>query len=215
MRLFITTVVAALAVAGVASAQTTPAAKPATAPGQYVSVSAGLAGSSDYHYKLIPGYDLKGDVDSGVQGEIAWGTQVDGGWRVQLALGYRTQDSKTTITGLSGSYDDAKIKTVILAADAYYDFPVKGPVKPYLGAGVGVAGVKFDDGVLDDKGSGLALRAMAGASYQITPTIALFAEGRYEHIGSLKVEVEYGTTTSKSTVNLSSFGGLAGVRFGF
>lgn len=216
MRLFITTAAAALAIAGAASAQTAPAAKPAAQPtsGQYIAVSAGLAGSSDYHYTLVPGYELKGDVDSGAQLQVAWGTQLNDTWRVELGFGYRKQDVTSTVAGLTGQYD-GDVETMSLDINGYYDFPVKGPVKPYVGAGFGVAGVKFDDGALDDKGSGLALRALAGASYQINPRVALFVEGRYEHVGSLKVEVEAFSTTTKSTINMSSFGGLAGVRFGF
>lgn len=217
MRLFITTAAAALALAGAASAQTAPAAaKPPPQPtsGQYIAVSAGFSGASDYDYTLIPGYDLEADVDGALVGGLAWGSHLNNNWRVELGVTYRQQDVTSTVTGLTGAYE-GKVKTFTLDANAYYDFPVAGPVKPYVGAGLGVAGVKFDDGALDDKGSGLVLRAIAGASYQISPTVALFAEGRYEHIGSMKVEAEYAGSTEKSTINMSNFGGMAGVRFGF
>jgi opacity protein-like surface antigen len=216
MRLFITTTAAALAIAGAASAQVAPAAKPAARPtsGQYIAVSGGFVGSSDYDYKVIPGYKLEADVDSGFQGSVAWGQQLSDTWRVELGAGYRKQDVSSQIAGFAVS-DDGKVSAISLDINAYYDFPIKGPFKPYVGAGFGVAGVKFDDGLLDDKGSGLALRAMAGASYQVSPTLAVFAEGRYERIGSLKVKVEYLGSSTKSTIDMSSFGALAGVRFGF
>ena len=169
MRLFITTAVAAVAIAGAASAQTAPAAKPApqATSGQYISVSGGLIGKTDYDYRFANGDSMKADVDAGAQGAVAWGSSF-GAWRGEMALGYRSQkvDGELTIPGLGRyrTYGD-KVTTLSLDLNGYYDFPVAGPVRPYLGAGVGVAQVNIDDGVLDDKGDGLTLQGMAGVRF--------------------------------------------------
>jgi len=214
MRLFITTAVAALTVAGVASAQDAKSAPAAASRGQYISVAGGFVGKSDYDYKLVPGFKLDADVDAGAQGAVAWGSTLSNNWRVELGLTYRSQDVDGVVVP-SSVRTNGKAKTLTLDINGYYDFPVSGPVKPYLGAGAGVASVKIDDGVLDDKGSALALRAIAGASVQVSPRVALFAEGRYERIGSLKIEVTSGATTTKSTLDMSGPSALVGVRFGF
>ncbi|MBC7669805.1 MAG: porin family protein [Gemmatimonadaceae bacterium] len=215
MRLFITTTVAALAIAGAASAQDAKPAKASAAKGQYISVAGGFVGKSDYDYTLLPGYKLKADADTAAQGVLAWGTQLEGNWRVELALGYHSQDVEAVVVPNINVKSTGSVKTLTLDMNAYYDLPVKGPVKPYVGVGFGAASVKFDDGLLDDRGSGLALPAMAGASVAITPAMSLFAEGRYERVGSMKVEVTAGATKTKSSIDMSGPSALVGVRFGF
>jgi len=218
MRLFITTAVAAFALAGVASAQETkPAAKaPASAGGQYVSIAGGVIGSTDFDYNYA-GPTVASEADAGAQGVIAWGASLGPNWRAELAGGYRSQKLETTYSGgtLHLTWDGGKAQVVSVDINAYYDFPVKGKVKPYLGAGIGVASVKIDDGILDDRGDALTLQAIAGASVEVSPKVSLFAEGRYQRVGPVKVEITSGSSKTESEFDLSSFGGLVGVRFSF
>jgi len=217
MRLFIGAAVAALAFAGAASAQDAKPAKP-TAPAttQYVSIAGGYIGKSDYDFNFAGGR-VEGEADAGVQVAVAWGTALQGNWRVELAGGYRSQDAASTIYSGMFAVSPEGDKAQILSADinAYYDFPVSGPVKPYLGAGIGAASVKLDDGVLDDTGSALTLQAIAGGSVAVSPTISLFAEARYQRVGPIRVETTTSLGDRKSKFDLSSAGALVGVRFGF
>lgn len=220
MRLLITTAVAALAITGAAAAQTAPAAKPPSraTSGQYISVSGGLAGKTDYDYKFANGYKFDADVDAGAQGALAWGASLGNNWRAEIALGYRSQkvDGVLTTTGNSKfDVDGSKVSTFSVDINGYYDFPVSGPVKPYLGAGIGVAQVKIDDGLLDDKGDALTLQGMAGASFAVSPTISLFAEGRAQYTGSIKIKTTSSSGDLNSHLNMTGVGGLVGVRFGF
>lgn len=223
MRLFITTAAAALAMAGAASAQTagTPPA-PAAAPaaptsGQYISISGGLIGKTDYDYGFANGWSVDGDVKSGAQGAVAWGSSIGANWRGEIALGYRSQKVDSTLTSNVGVFTatDGKVKALSLDLNGYYDFPVSGPVKPYLGAGVGVAQVKIDDGLLDDKGDALTLQAMAGASVAVSPRISLFAEGRYQYTGSIKVKTTSPSGERNQKLNMTGAGALVGARFAF
>ncbi|MBI1685862.1 outer membrane protein [Caulobacter hibisci] len=216
MRLFITTAVAALAFAGAASAQDAKPAKASAARSQYISVAGGVIGKSDYDYDFTGG-SVTADLDAGAQGVVAWGATVGANWRAELAVGYRNQklDSTVRIPPYTYTLGGDKAQTVTLDINAYYDFPVSGPVKPYLGAGIGVASVKIDDGLLDDRGDALSLQAIAGASWAVSPTVSLFAEGRFQRVGPVKVKVSNGFSETKSDFDLSSAGGLVGVRFGF
>jgi opacity protein-like surface antigen len=215
MRLFIGAAVAALAFAGAASAQD---AKPAAASAatQYVSIAGGYIGKSDYDYGFAGGR-VEGEADAGVQLAVAWGSALQGNWRVELAGGYRTQDAASTVRvgAITAAAEGDKAQVLSADINAYYDFPVSGPVKPYLGAGIGAASVKLDDGVLDDTGSALTLQAIAGASVAVSPTVSLFAEARYQRVGPIRVETTTALGERKSKFDLSSAGALVGVRFGF
>jgi opacity protein-like surface antigen len=215
--------VAALALAGAAAAQTAgpppaPAAAPAApASGQYISVSGGLIGKTDYDYGFANGWSVDGDVKSGAQGAVAWGSSIGANWRGEIALGYRSQKVDSTLTSNVGVFTatDGKVKALSLDLNGYYDFPVSGPVKPYLGAGFGVAQVKIDDGLLDDKGDALTLQAMAGASVAVSPRISLFAEGRYQYTGSIKVKTTSPSGERNQKLNMTGAGALVGARFAF
>lgn len=221
MRLFITTAAAALALAGAASAQTAgPApAKAAAAPasGQYISVSGGLVGKTDYDFGFAGGYKAKADVDSGAQGAIAWGSSVGNGWRAEIALGYRSQNGDTVVTqnGTKLGSTDGKVQALSIDINGYYDFPVAGPAKPYVGAGIGVAQVKFNDDLIDDKGDALTLQGIAGVSFAVSPTIALFAEGRYQYTGSIKIKTSSPSGEQNSHLSMSGPAALVGARFAF
>ncbi|MEJ2815822.1 MULTISPECIES: porin family protein [unclassified Caulobacter] len=221
MRLFITTAVAALAMAGAASAQTAgpaPAPKPAApAAGQYISVSGGLVGKTDYDVGFAGGYKAKADVDAGAQGAVAWGSTIGNGWRAEIALGYRSQDSETVVTwnGTKIGATDGKVEALSIDINGYYDFPVSGPAKPYLGAGIGVAQVKFSDDLIDDKGDALTLQGIAGVSFAVSPTISLFAEGRYQYTGSIKIKTTSPSGEQNSHLSMTGPAALVGARFAF
>jgi opacity protein-like surface antigen len=217
MRLFISAAVAALAFAGAASAQDAkPAAAKAPSKGQYVSIAGGYIGKSDYDYSFAGG-SVDGKAEAGAQVAIAWGASLDNNWRVELAGGYRNQDIASTIRSPGFVWNFEGDKAQILSADinAYYDLPVSGPVKPYVGAGIGAASIKLDDGVIDDTGSALTLQAIAGASVAVSPSVSLFAEARYQRVGPIRVETTSSQGDRKSKFDLSSGGALVGVRFGF
>jgi opacity protein-like surface antigen len=221
MRLFITTAVAVLAIAGAASAQTAgPAPAPAAAAptrGQYVSVSGGMIGKTDYDYGFAGGYKATSDVDAGAQGAVAWGSSVGANWRAEIALVYRSQKNDTVVTqnGATLGVTDGKIQALSIDINAYYDFPVAGPVKPYLGAGVGVAQVEFSDDLIDDKGDALTLQGIAGASFEVSPNVSLFAEGRYQYTGSIKIKTSSPSGEKEEKLSMTGPGALVGVRFAF
>lgn len=218
MRLFITTALAALAVAGAASAQT---AAPATAPsadsGRYISVAGGVTDGFSYDYELSSLYRLEAEGQSGPQIAVAFGQRISPDVRVEIAAGARSNDisamARRRIPGGDARIDADKATILSIDLNAYYDLPTKTRLKPYVGAGFGAASVKINDGVLDDDGSTLSVQGIAGLSFQATPRFALFAEGRYQYLKKIKIEIE--NTGYKDKLDLSSVGALAGVRISF
>ncbi|WP_308185087.1 opacity family porin [Neisseria polysaccharea] len=94
------------------------------------------------------------------------------------------QDSSHTL--------DSKIKLQSVGVSAIYDFDLNSPVKPYVGARVGLNRFSYDD---DDRREGYhatetfrktktGLGVMTGVGYDITQNVALDAGYRYNHWGN-------------------------------
>ena len=87
---------------------------------------------------------------------------------------------------------DSKIKLQSVGVSAIYDFDLNSPVKPYVGARVGINRFSYDD---DDRREGYhttetfrktktGLGVMTGIGYDITQNVALDAGYRYNHWGN-------------------------------
>ena len=87
---------------------------------------------------------------------------------------------------------DSKIKLQSVGVSAIYDFDLNSPVKPYVGARVGLNRFSYDD---DDRREGyhatetfrktkIGLGVMTGVGYDITQYVALDAGYRYNHWGN-------------------------------
>ncbi|MBS0039872.1 outer membrane beta-barrel protein [Neisseria sp. Marseille-Q1983] len=94
------------------------------------------------------------------------------------------QDSSHTL--------DSKIKLQSVGVSAIYDFDLNSPVKPYVGARVGLNRFSYDD---DDRRENYhatetfrktktGLGVMTGIGYNITQNVALDAGYRYNHWGN-------------------------------
>jgi opacity protein-like surface antigen len=138
--------------------------------------------------------------------EVAWQkngieTHVDvvaGG----IALG--GQDAGVLVTGspnlgvsVANLVDDGTgdVGTLFVFANAFYDFDTGGPLKPFIGGGVGVGFVNVDYSpsdvtIIDDKSTEFAWQAMAGIAWEISPTTELFAGYRYRATSDASVEAD-------------------------
>lgn len=107
------------------------------------------------------------------------------------------------VDGAYGLTGDSDVWTLTLAA--VYDVPVQGPVRPYIGAGIGLArhdtnttftfaGVEPVTESGDDTVVTYHLRA--GLSYQLSDTVVLY--GGYRYIGAQDVEIAGTRSTSAS-----------------
>lgn len=222
MRLFVVAALAGGLFAGAAAAQ--------EAAERYVSIAGGWVGSSDYSYALpasggLPAGAVQADLEAGLGGQVAYGMRYSQNVRFEAALGYRSQDITSRVTypapfagsggGLGGDQDEHRASAITLDFNAYYDLPITGPVRPYVGAGVGLAQVDLDDGLLSDGGSTANLQAMAGVSLKAGSKATLFVEGRYQRLGTLEVETTNGFTTVQDEITRGGPAVYAGARFSF
>lgn len=130
------------------------------------------------------------------------------GWRINQNL---RVDGTATYAGWyqldktdgAGTNFKADIKSWVLLANGYYDFPVGWGI-PYVGAGIGWAQNKVDNVSGTNSGltfnapggthSGFAWALMAGVSMPINP--ALIADVGVRYVDAGKVETDAGNITS-------------------
>ena len=87
---------------------------------------------------------------------------------------------------------DAKIKFQSFGVSAIYDFDLNSPVKPYVGARLGLNRISYSDDFRSTTGdhetdsfrkTKAGVGVMAGVGYDITQNVALDAGYRYNHWG--------------------------------
>ena len=123
------------------------------------------------------------DMEAGLGALVAGGFEFESRLRGEIELGYRKLDiDKVTYPGGHSSDIDGDVSTISLMANGYYTFEV-GPVRPYLGGGVGLARHKGTDATESPESSGkdtlLAYQGMAGVSLPLTETIEARLGYRY------------------------------------
>lgn len=87
---------------------------------------------------------------------------------------------------------DAKIKLQSVGVSAIYDFDLNSPVKPYVGARVGLNRFSYDDDhrsvnvheTESIRKTKTGVGVLAGVGYDITENVALDAGYRYNHWGN-------------------------------
>jgi len=118
------------------------------------------------------------------------------GWTVDLAAGrslgpnvrgeaevlYSQVDRKDASTG--------KIKTVGGFVNGYYDIDTGTKVRPYVGAGIGVAQVKLDQGPSHGDDTGFAYQLKTGVSFAVNDRLT--AQLGYRYMGVNNVQIGQG-----------------------
>ncbi len=184
------------------------------------------------------------EFDEGYTVSAAIGRQF-GAFRGELELAYQSNDIDThnnvavgggiidsedagvLITGspnlgvtVGALVDDGEgsIDTTYLMANGYYDFTPLGPVRPYVGGGVGVGFVNVDYSpsgvqIVDDDATVFAYQLIAGASYDISDRTALFAQYRYRATDDVETDV----SLFDATLDVENRSSIieAGLRFRF
>lgn len=114
-------------------------------------------------------FPASGDLENdGVYG-LAAGWYVNDNIRMELEGAYRTNDFETG--GRSDTWN-----TML---NAYWDFHNSSSITPYLGFGAGWAFNKLKDTASDDKDNGFTYQAIAGASIDMTDSLALTVDYRF------------------------------------
>ncbi|MFT4090962.1 MAG: outer membrane beta-barrel protein [Asticcacaulis sp.] len=212
MRLYLTVISAAFAMC----------ATQAMAENNYVSVYGGKAGGFDYDYKssdrFSPG-EVKADFKSSNQFGIALGRTLPNRLRAEMSLSTRNHDVKETVARFGDTTYintiEGEAKVMALDLNVYYDIPVAKGFNLYVGGGVGVATVEINDTYLNDEGSALSLVAMGGASYDLGTSASVFAEARWQRVGTIEIESPTGIDFSDAEIDLTNTAVLGGIRFRF
>lgn len=142
------------------------------------------------------GWYVRGEAGASSSGQIDADTPVDldSGWVVGGAGGYGFGNGvrvEGEMLYMGNDIDDASEgDTSMFAAFANvaYEFDNIGPVRPFVGGGVGFGQVSFDNGLVDDDDTGFAYQAKAGVAYDINERMT--AELAYRYVVVTDVEFD-------------------------
>jgi opacity protein-like surface antigen len=186
----------------------------APAPAPVMVESAGswyIRGDIDYHRAdlIDTEYAVSGGTSTFVTTDLddSWslgggiGYNVSRNFRVDLTADYWLKsDFRGSTVGTCGtpplpcnSTDTSSLSAIVVLANAYADLGTYHGITPYVGAGIGVAHVKWSDLSNDDgtivtvhegrKSMRGAFALMAGASYCLTDTLELDGGYRFTRVG--------------------------------
>ena len=159
-------------------------------PGFYASVYGGAtaAPSTTFSESRATGPTVGGKVDLG--GGIGFGATVGrrfgNGWAAELALDERGN----YLDRVGGVAVDGNIFSEVVFLNGYYRFPTRGALRPFIGAGLGyVVALDIDverNGTEQEysREGGVAVQAIAGVEYTLSPRWSLIGDVRWSRIGS-------------------------------
>ncbi|MGK7889959.1 MAG: outer membrane protein [Leptolyngbyaceae cyanobacterium] len=139
----------------------------------------------------VDSVDISVDTDTGFGINSALGYQFDDA-RAELELGFGTNPvDDVTVAGTEVD-SDGRLNNWTIAANGYYDIPTGSALRPYVGAGVGVAWLVADDvsvdlpvageADLDDSGVSFIFQAQAGLAYDFSENTSAFVGYRLQGI---------------------------------
>ena len=137
---------------------------------------------------------------------IAYGVQA-GYVRGELELNNSRDIKRNYIDGL----DHFRLYKHSVMANAYFDYLTCTPWTPYVGAGIGSAYLKADDGEQAKSVYNLAWQVMAGLTYDINSNWTLDAGYRYADLG--RIRKNSGDSVAKLTARDHEI--MLGVRYTF
>ena len=148
-------------------------AAPVWAQSTYLSGNIGFGIRSD---SKLSGGSGKFDNDPALVINGAIGMEMEKNFRVEGEIGYHYNTADRTTNGQNFTFS-----MLSFMGNAYVDFPIQSPLKPYVGAGLGVGLAGASEDSFDSSDSDLvgAVQLMAGLSYAINPKATLNFGYRY------------------------------------
>lgn len=162
----------------------------------YVSGSFGLVSVSDSTFSESNGSSFEVSTDPGFGFLAAIGNNFDG-LRAEAEMSYRTNDQDEFSSAASSGPLNGEITSLALMGNLLVDLPLSEIVRPFLGAGIGLANVESDiSGASNADDTVFAYQAIAGIGFPLTHITTLDFQYRYfatadPDFGS--VEAEYDT----------------------
>ncbi|HEY9079443.1 OmpA family protein [Magnetovibrio sp.] len=180
--------------------------------GLYVSGAVGVVGVEKTTVNDTA--SRKVSFDDGLAGAVALGYDYASPWRTEVELARRA----VGLDKVAGANASGDLSATSLMGNVLYDFDVSSRFTPYLGVGVGAGRVNFDNASpfgaspIDDTDTGLAMQAIAGASYELQDNLDLFADYRYFTTRNLDMRTVAGNSAS---FDVDAHTVMVGLRFSF
>lgn len=159
-------------------------------PGFYASIYGGPSAmpSTSFSESRATGPTLGGKVTfgRGIGFGAAVGQRYGNGWAAELAWDERGNFLKR----IGGVEVDGNVFSSVVFLNGYYRFPVRGTVRPFIGAGLGyVVGLDIDvdrDGTEQEysRRGGVAVQAIAGGEYSLSSHWSLSGDVRWSRMSS-------------------------------
>jgi opacity protein-like surface antigen len=204
------------------------AAAPAQAEGLYIGAFGGVnfvdeaTGSAD-----VPGgggvsytVDVENDIGWAAGGAIGYG--FDFGLRAEAEVAYRWNDLDRASLGPVAVDLEGDTTALSIMGNLWFDIPLTGRVRPFLGGGIGMAQVSLNDvevavapgtTFVDDSDWVFAYQLGGGVAFQVAPGVDLTAEYRY--FGTDDPEYELEAVAADAEYEYSSHSVLFGLRYSF
>ena len=160
-----------------------------TAPGNAIAQSGGLYLGLGGGAVLPLDSNISGttistsaDLDAGWTGVGIIGYRFASGVRSEVEFGYRSADIDS-LSGVTNGTGGLSVGSVM--GNATYALQNESKFTPYLGLGIGLASVEFDDvqpvggAVLDDSDIVFAYQGILGLGYRLSEHVQLFTDYRY------------------------------------
>jgi opacity protein-like surface antigen len=183
----------------------------------YVAFSGGVLGPTEFEYD-IPYGDVEVETEDGMAFSAAIGRRIGRHLRLEASATYLESDiNEVRRRGgpvIQVYYPAGTIRSYGVGANAYFDFINRGPVRPYVGGGIGIASLDVNDGILTDAGAALTGRFVAGANFMLADNVSLFAEGRIDALAST-VEYDTGWDEDEEPLGIGFAGAYAGLKLSF
>jgi OmpA-OmpF porin, OOP family len=192
-----------------------PVPEPVAENNWYISLHGGVKFGEDWDDKFDLCFiehceitlDATGETDNGFRVGGSLGYMINQIFAIEGEVSYMTQDfdegQLNSITIHGYEYDcehdcgfdlDGDVSILTGMVNLIAGFPVGERLRPYIGGGVGVAHVNFDDvadGFLDDSDNSFAAQAFVGLDLGLTEHLSLGVRGRILHIGDIELDDEY------------------------
>ena len=188
----------------------------------YVGIHGMWTDLKDIDFQVAPG-SIDTEVDSGTGFGITLG-RTYGQIRGEIEYTARMNDVKShSLNGgaaLPGSTGEVKSNAFML--NGYYDISTGSAFIPYIGAGLGMAKVEFDNfgvapipDVLNDNESQFAYQFMVGGDFVTSDKLRLFAEYRYFTTSDVDVTTSTATGSVSNSISYKTNNVLVGARIMF
>jgi opacity protein-like surface antigen len=202
------------------------AAAPAQADGLYIGAFGGVnfLDEADGSADLGGGYNFTVEVEN----DLGWGAGAavgyafDFGLRAEAEVAYRMNDLDQASLGPVALDLEGDTTALSIMGNLWFDIPLGGPVRPFVGGGLGMAQVSLNDVEVPALGSGtfvddsdwvFAYQLGGGIAFRVAPAVDITAEYRY--FGTDNPEYSLDAAAVDAEYEYSSHSVLFGLRYHF